>query len=224
MLCQASLRLSAAEVLNNKWLRILTSKAKDNSVNTDNSGLLNLNIENLKKYTNSQMLKKAVLTFIASRLKSEDIHNLTEIFKSLDLNNDGYLSLDEFRVGCSKIKQTDMDIQDLFENIDFDKSGKINYTEFIAATIEQQVYVTEERLIEAFKNFDLDRNGKITAKELANIIKTENEDIDFLQDQINSFDKNGDGEIDYNEFCDMMGKKLVKRRSVNLNNILKGLK
>lgn len=47
-------------------------------------------------------------------------------------------------------------------NIDTDGSGKIDYTEFLAATMEKSMYMKEEKLHNAFRMFDLDGNGKIS--------------------------------------------------------------
>lgn len=56
---------------------------------------------------------------------------------------------------------------DLLSGADTDKNGTINYTEFIAATIEAQVFLRDENLRNAFIMFDRDGSGKIDAKELA---------------------------------------------------------
>lgn len=42
--------------------------------------------------------------------------------------------------------------------------------EFIAATMERNVYLKEEKLWAAFKMFDKDGNGKISAQELKDIL------------------------------------------------------
>jgi len=46
------------------------------------------------------------------------------------------------------------ELKKVFDSIDVDKNGKIDYTEFIAATIEGANYYRQERLLEAFENFD----------------------------------------------------------------------
>jgi len=216
MLCDASVRLSATQVMQNKWLQFYTNETKSEEI------ILNLNLDNLVNYANSEKFKKAVLTFIATRLKEDEIQNLKDIFSALDLNNDGYLTLDELKQGCSKIKTLDFDIEELFKNIDTDKSGVINYTEFLAATIQKQVYHKEEKLMQAFRCFDQDKSGRISLKEIAKVIKSEqDEDLELLEDEIKRFDLNGDGEIDYDEFCSMMGKKMIKRKSLKLASLLK---
>lgn len=86
----------------------------------------------------------------------------------------------------------------------------INYTEFLASTIDQKIYLKEEKLYEAFKTFDKDNSGKISIDEVKQILRVENNDDQAVEEMIKSFDINNDGEIDYNEFLTMMGGQIKK--------------
>jgi Ca2+-binding EF-hand superfamily protein len=44
---------------------------------------------------------------------------------------------------------------------DVDKSGQIQYTEFLAATLEARGYLEEERIAEAFQSMDRDSSGRV---------------------------------------------------------------
>ena len=55
---------------------------------------------------------------------------------------------------------------------DLDNSGQIDYTEFIAATLDAQVYMKYENLRSAFDVFDRDGSGKIDAQEIVSILGT----------------------------------------------------
>jgi len=59
--------------------------------------------------------------------------------------------------------------------------------------------------------FDADGSGKISAKELKDVLGTEGELADkplsYWENVLKEADSNGDGEIDYNEFIEMMQKK-----------------
>ena len=96
------------------------------------------------------------------------------------------------------------EIKKLFEKIDVDHSGKIDYTEFIAASLERRVYLKKEKLFEAFTSLDKDKNGQISYAELMKILKLESKEDPFVTKLINLADKNGDGNIDYKEFLQMM--------------------
>jgi calcium-dependent protein kinase len=114
-------RPTAEKVLQHKWV----SELAPNS----NEALLKLDIDSMKSFSNTNKIKKAVLTFVASRLKEDDLSVLKEIFETLDKNGDGHLTLDELKEGLSKIgKGSGTNIEELFKNMDTDGSGSINYT------------------------------------------------------------------------------------------------
>ena len=56
---------------------------------------------------------------------------------------------------------SDKEIDDIIKQIDNDNNGQINYSEFIAATIDVRMYLTEERVLALFKQFDTDDNDFI---------------------------------------------------------------
>lgn len=203
MLTDPDSRLSAEEVLNHSWVK--------HCAPTSEESILELDVQAMKNYTNASKFKKAVLTFIATRLKEDEIHNLREIFTTLDKNNDGTLTYDEIKEGCIKLN-SDLNLKEIFANLDTDRSGAINYTEFLAATIDKSLYLKNERLFEAFKNFDKDGSGKISVKEIANIIHAHGEDFATVEASVHKFDTNGDGEIDYDEFCNMMGNLKITKQ------------
>ena len=155
-------------------------------------------------------MKKLVLLYIASRISDEEIQDLKNIFKAFDKYNDGQIYYDEFKRGLSKLKPgkiTEEEIGKYFASIDTDKNNKIDYTEFLAATLEKKTFLKEERLYEAFCMLDKDRNGRITKEELMNVLKLEPADDKYVIDLIKSADSNNDGVIDYKEFLDFMGYK-----------------
>lgn len=120
MLCDPSKRYTAQQVLAHDWVMNNAPNSKD--------CLLKLNTENLKRYQTTNKLQKAVLTFIASRLKEEEIKHLKDIFLTLDENKDGCLSLEEIKKGITKLKDCNINIDEIFKSIDTDGSGAINYT------------------------------------------------------------------------------------------------
>ena len=57
----------------------------------------------------------------------------------LDKNKDGTLTLEEMKEGIEELKQSsiDIDIEEIFKSIDTEHSGKIDYTEFLAASMDK---------------------------------------------------------------------------------------
>ena len=94
----------------------------------------------------------------------------------------------------------------MFDEIDIDKNGTIDYTEFVMATMSDKQTMTNEKLQQAFKLFDKDGNGSIEADEIKAVLgdsKMSPEQIDKI---ITEVDENGDGSIQFEEFQHMMKK------------------
>ena len=196
MCCSPNKRLTAEQVLNETWV-------KDNAPNAGKA-LLPMKIDGFKNYSNSNKLRKAVLTYIASRLSEEEIKKIKAIFETIDTDNDGKLSLEELKKAVSLTDGMKIEyIEQLFKSIDTDNSGNIEYTEFISASIEKNVYLNEEKLKEAFKLFDVDGSGKISRAEIEKVLHMDkhSKEIDAIMAK---HDINKDGEIDFQEFLTMM--------------------
>ncbi|MCQ2819210.1 MAG: EF-hand domain-containing protein [archaeon] len=128
------------------------------------------------------------------------------MFKSLDENSDGVLTMEEIKQGAEKCeflgdKISSEELIQLFNEMDVDKNGLINYTEFVSALMDYGKYIKKEGLIDCFKNYDLDGNGTISLSEFMDMIRPQNqEEREKLEKLYTQFDTNGDGEIDFDEF------------------------
>jgi len=54
----------------------------------------------------------------------------------------------------------------MIDQIDYHNNKKINYSEFLAATIDIKEFLTESRLKAVFNQFDTDSSGKITEENI----------------------------------------------------------
>ena len=95
-----------------------------------------------------------------------------------------------------------------------DKNGAINYSEFIAATMNDLIWKDTGKIEAAFKFFDTDGNGTIDHKDLKKILESEDTmsiDDALIDDIVNEWDFNGDGKIDYREFYRAMSMKVSNK-------------
>lgn len=196
-------RPTARQALQHTWIQKCAPRAKPINLGT---GL----VKNLRRFRAQHRLKKAALHVIAGQLNDSKIKQLREIFTQLDDNGDGLLSIEELRTGIQKseLKEVPEDFQALMEEIDCDGSGVIDYTEFLAATIDRKTYTTEDVVWAAFRAFDIDGNGRISPDELKKVLSDgdvgdmlDAETIDALMAGV---DTSGDGEIDFDEFMTLM--------------------
>jgi len=199
MLAPEKERYTAEQVIAHPWFK-----------NASNTPLADLNFDPkfFYDYVTGSGIKKISLLFIASRLDENEIIHLKKIFEAFDKKKDGQISFDELRQGLVQLKSAHInenEIFELFKTIDADKNGKIDYTEFLASTLQKQNYLKKERLFEAFCALDKDNSGNITKRELMEILKGEKNQEKEIESYIKAVDKNGDGEINYKEFLDLMG-------------------
>ena len=209
MICDADKRYNAEMILNHPWIEKNAPNSKGN--------LAKFNANKLKNFGNLYKLTKYVLGFIASRVGDADITHLKKMFEEMDTNKSGTLNINEIKEGIDKMekeKQIEEEEKNtIISNIDTDKSSKIEYNEFLAACLEQKVYLREENLLSAFMMLDYDGSGKISKSEIKRALNgdIDNETLDKI---IQDFDLNGDGEIDYKEFVAGMQNCYKKEEEV----------
>ena len=194
--------MTALQVLQHPWLK------KYNKESDEICKDIHIDFLSFKNYINANKLKKIILTYIASRLNQKDVNRLNNIFLCFDKNKDGYISLNELKIGLEDLKNAEIDneeIEKIFHQLDTDKNGKIGYTEFLASVIDEKTYLDEQILYEAFVHLDKDKCGKINKEEIKSVLIKKNVDDEIINKLIKKYDQNFDECINYNEFLDMMG-------------------
>jgi len=76
----------------------------------------------MKKWKSMEKLKKIALTVIASQLTENDIEHLKDLFKELDKDGNGVLTIEEIKTGLKKSKSTAVtkEITNAFDSVDTD--------------------------------------------------------------------------------------------------------
>jgi len=195
-------RYTAEQTLNHAWIKEKAPKAK-------NLNLSDAFVDKLRGFRSHNKLKKAALAIIATQLNEDKIKQLRETFMSLDANGDGLLTAAELKEGLAKagLKEIPADLQQILKDVDSDGSGVIDYTEFLAATLDKRAYLTDEVCWGAFRTFDKNGDGKISKDELQQVLQSgdvSDATVRSMEELMNEVDKNNDGEIDFEEFMTMM--------------------
>mmetsp|Transcript_45135 Transcript_45135/g.128902 ORF Transcript_45135/g.128902 Transcript_45135/m.128902 type:complete len:633 (+) Transcript_45135:88-1986(+) len=185
-------RMTAAKALEHPWIKS-RHQAKQARLDADI-------LVSLRKYGQVSHFRRAVLWMMAWSLSTEDQVDLREQFLLLDTQKRGTITLKELKSVLEKSFHVEgKEAEDLFNSLDFDGSGEIQYTEFLAHALLGRIKAHEDVLRKTFMRFDRDESGKISTDELHDILgeSFDHADIETVMRQV---DTSGDGMIDYNEF------------------------
>ncbi|XP_057427428.1 calcium-dependent protein kinase 20-like [Lotus japonicus] len=191
-------RMTAHEVLCHPWVQVegvAPDKPLDSAV-----------LSRLKQFSAMNKLKKIAIRVIAENLSEEEIAGLKEMFKMIDTDNSGQITLEELKNGLERVGAAlkDSELHWLMQAADIDNSGTIDYGEFLAAMLHLNKVQKEDHLFAAFSYFDKDGSGYITRDELQQACEQFGLKDVHLDDIIREVDQDNDGLIDYNEFAAMM--------------------
>jgi len=140
------------------------------------------------------------------------------MFKSLDTEGTGLITLDVFKAGMAAAGLPDSDheaVDKLFKHVDTDGSNEINYTEFLAVAMKE-IHIQQEALCwEAFRVIDKDGDGHISIADLQSSLSHQIGEGDDMagptaidvRAMLQDADLDGDGVVSFGEFMHMLGKR-----------------
>ncbi|KAH3709776.1 hypothetical protein DPMN_069241 [Dreissena polymorpha] len=135
-------------------------------------------------------------------------------FNLLDEDKDGRLTQKELAklLRYTGSLKSEAEMEELLAPIDTDHNGSIDFEEFKKFIIEKDILksLADEvcyEMKDAFNFFDKDGNGFIDKDELRKVLTQVGDKMpeEVADDFLREADLNGDGKIDYAEFCKHMG-------------------
>ncbi|CAK81022.1 unnamed protein product (macronuclear) [Paramecium tetraurelia] len=164
--------------------------------------------KHMKEFKISSQIQAAMLMYIAENMMSEqDKKRLMDEFQKYDLNKDGQLTKDELLKVYSETLPPERalkEVNTIFKRIDVNGSGKIDYQEFIIATIDQKKYFNREKLLLLFTQIDRDHSGELSRQEIKKLLRDMQIPNNKYEQLVKQLDQDGDGAITQDEFLKMM--------------------
>lgn len=123
-------------------------------------------LQRLMSFKGVSKLKKAAMNMLVKTADPTSIKELRDQFEMMDLDRTGMITAAELK---EAIKQnpdanlSDKEIENIINEIDYYGNKKINYSEFLTATIDLENFLTENKLNALFSQFDTDGSGIITS-------------------------------------------------------------
>jgi len=208
-------RMTCADATEHPWL-----KSEDYSANRECSAEV---LQNLSQFSDQNLFMQFCITAVARQLDHRHLRDIHQVFREMDQNGDGTLSVEEIGSGLRRMfgeaSEECKKVEELFERLDLNGSGAVDYTEFCAAGLGANAAGKADVVWAAFKAFDLDDNGQLSKSEIQQILG--HADVrhawsaevcaEVAQDILDKFDSDGDGAIEFNEWMTALHDTWSKR-------------
>lgn len=158
--------------------------------------------------SSSQAKKKSAPKIeVTAEIKQE----IKEAFDLFDTDGTGVIDVKELKVAMRALgfEPKKEEIKKMIADIDKEGSGTINFEDFLSMmTVKMSEKDSKEEILKAFRLFDDDCTGKISFKNLKRVAKELGENLrdEELQEMIDEADRDGDGEVNEEEFLRIMKK------------------
>ena len=209
-------RLTASEALRHRWLR---------SEDAPRLPLRSSVVQRLQRFATYGHLKQMVFRIIADEFYRDQrpsppdnaearaqLEAVTGLFKDLDQDASGSVSMDELASGLGKLGY-DLDsdeIENLMKRMDSNHDGVLNLDEFVAGLVDWQQLQEDTQwgswVSHAFSRLDRNGDGFISLSSIEELLAEEGDDQRRLEarSMLREADANGDGRVSKEEFTDLL--------------------
>uniref|UniRef100_A0A673C4L7 Centrin, EF-hand protein, 2 n=1 Tax=Sphaeramia orbicularis TaxID=375764 RepID=A0A673C4L7_9TELE len=161
--------------------------------------------------SNSQSSSRPTGTTPKPELTEEQKQEIREAFELFDTDGSGFIDVKELKVAMRALgfEPKKEEIKKMIGEVDKDGTGKISFTDFLSVMTQKMAEKdSKEEILKAFRLFDDDETGKISFKNLKRVAKELGENLtdEELQEMIDEADRDGDGEVNQQEFLRIMKK------------------
>lgn len=108
------------------------------------------------------------MNMLVKMADQQEIEKLGQQFQQLDKDKTGMLNAWELRAAIveSDLNLTNDQIDQIIAEVDYFGNNKINYSEFLMATLDVQLFMDNNKLQAIFNQFDTDGSGSITQENI----------------------------------------------------------
>jgi calcium-dependent protein kinase len=177
--------------------------------------------KSLLKYKAKNKLWQEAVKIVVKNLSNNQINSLRQAFITLDSSNSGFITAQDLQESM-KTHGFNLALEEtegIIQNCSYIQSGKINYSEFLVATLNKKALMNEEIMWEAFKLFDKKKQGKINVQDLDAALKQAGCEFtgEEFQELIAEAKLDNNSDIDYSNFKVIMNCFEEEEENINQN-------
>jgi len=156
-------------------------------------------------------ISKRKTTSIKADITEEQKSDIKEAFGLFDSQSSGFIDCKDLKVAMRALgfEPRKEEIKKMIAEVDKESSGKLSLDSFMMLMGNKMSEKdTKEEILKAFKLFDDDDTGNITFTNLKRVAAELGENLtdEELQEMIDEADRDGDGEVNQDEFLRIMKK------------------
>ena len=146
---------------------------------------------------------------LSASITEKQILEFKDAFGLFDRDGDGTVTTQELGAVMKNLGQnpTDSMLKSMIAEVDADNSGTLDFAEFLTMMVRKIRGVdVQDEIQAAFQSFDKDGSGTINSVELKTILMDIDANISKVDiaDMMQEADVDGDGQINYTEFANML--------------------
>jgi calcium-dependent protein kinase len=160
--------------------------------------------------------QKTVLNILVKTIDPAQLSVMRQIFVDMDKDGNGLISASELKsyLRGHHILVGNAEAQAMVEALDTDGNQFINYSEFLAATIDVQKFLTEQRMHALFDQFDTDADGIISNEDVINAFMKLGHSVSSAD--VAEMTGSSSNHITFEEFKNMMTNKIEEKEKHTL--------
>eukprot|EP00531_Pseudo-nitzschia_arenysensis_P018048 CAMPEP_0116125478 /NCGR_PEP_ID=MMETSP0329-20121206/5831_1 /TAXON_ID=697910 /ORGANISM="Pseudo-nitzschia arenysensis, Strain B593" /LENGTH=570 /DNA_ID=CAMNT_0003619519 /DNA_START=297 /DNA_END=2009 /DNA_ORIENTATION=+ len=162
-----------------------------------------------QRYMGMQKLKKAALVTIAQNLTHEQVGSLEDIFQQVDEGGNGRMSLTDFHDSILREKlptEIQAELVAMKEGLSLSNDETLNWRAFLAATVDKNLVMREDKIRYAFDHFVHGENKDyLTRADFDSIFEGDAQGREVFK----FLDTDGDGKVLFEDFRRAMEESIL---------------
>ena len=162
-----------------------------------------LAVEQLHNFLRHDHCKQTVARMLTDTgLSRKAYEKLEKMFKELDINSDGSVSLAELRDAAASLGVSDERAAQMIKLLDRNGNGNLDISEFMAAVVMEQEALDEHAVKTVFTKIDRDADQRLTKQEMFTMLRQYSGSVEppAVSKFIQQMDEDGDHLVNFQEF------------------------